>query len=66
MDHPPRVKLSTSEESVRDQPSTMTNIRSFIGSDIIIGDNIIMPSDIKILATTISITRNGKYSKTRW
>jgi hypothetical protein len=41
----------------------MTNIKSLNGSEINMGDSIIMPRDIKILETTMSITRNGRNSK---
>ena len=42
------------------QPSTNTNTMSLKGSEIIMGDSIIMPMAISTLATTRSITRNGK------
>ena len=43
-----------------DQPSTNTNKSNLNGRAINIGDNIIIPSDIRTDATTISITRKGK------
>ena len=42
------------------QPSTKTKSSNLKGSEISIGESIIMPSDIKIDAITISITKNGK------
>ena len=42
------------------QPSTKTNNNSLKGSEINIGESIIIPSDIRMEAITISITRNGK------
>jgi hypothetical protein len=33
------------------------------GRDIIMGGSIIIPIDINVLETTISITRNGRYIK---
>ena len=53
------TKLAASEPIVRLQPSTKTNNISLNGIDIIMGDNIIMPSDIRMLATIKSITTNG-------
>ena len=43
-----------------DHPSTNTNSNSLNGRAISIGDNIIIPSDIKIEAITMSITKKGK------
>ena len=57
------MKLSTSEFKVRAHPSTITNIKSLNGSETSIGDSIIMPRDIRILETTISITRKGKNNR---
>ena len=48
---------------VIDHPSTSTNSNNLNGSDINIGDNIIMPKDIKTDAITMSITKNGKNNK---
>ena len=44
---------------MRCHPSTSTNNISFIGSETITGDIIIMPIDIRTLATTMSMTRKG-------
>ena len=46
-----------------DHPSTKTNSNNLKGNEINIGDNIIMPNDIRIEAMTISITRKGKKIK---
>ena len=46
-----------------DQPSTRTNIMILNGIDIVVGGSIIIPIDISVDATTISMTRNGIYSK---
>ncbi len=43
----------------RCQPSTMTKSRILNGSDIIVGGSIIMPMDMSVLATIISMTMNG-------
>ena len=51
------------EPIIKDQPSTKTNNMSLKGIEIIIGDNIIIPIDIKTLATTRSIITNGMYIK---
>ncbi len=40
-------------------PSTSTNNSSLNGSEISMGESIIMPRDIRIDAITKSITRNG-------
>ncbi len=42
-----------------DQPSINTNNINLNGNEIIIGDNIIIPIDIKTLATTMSIIKKG-------
>ena len=42
------------------QPSTSTNSKSLNGREMIVGDSIIMPSAISTLATTRSMTRNGR------
>ena len=44
-------------------PSTKTNNNNLNGSEISIGDSIIMPKDMRIDAITISITRKGKNIK---
>src|SRR5699024_6586629 len=43
----------------RYQPSTKTNKSILNGREIITGGSIIIPIDIKTLATAISITKNG-------
>jgi hypothetical protein len=43
-----------------DQPSTSTNRSNLNGSEMSIGDSIIMPRDMRMDEITISITRNGK------
>ncbi len=49
------------------QPSTSTNSMSLRGSEISIGDSIIMPIDISTLATTRSMITNGmKIRKPIW
>ena len=48
---------------MRVQPSTSTNNINLKGKEIIIGDNIIIPIDIKTLATTRSIMTKGIYIK---
>jgi hypothetical protein len=40
-------------------PSISTNSMSLMGIEMIMGDNIIMPMDIKTLATIKSITTKG-------
>ena len=52
--------MAESEPIVIAQPSTKTNNNSLNGSEINIGESIIIPSDIRMDAITISITRNGK------
>ena len=42
------------------QPSTRTNNNNLKGSETSIGLNIIIPSDIRVEAMTISITKKGK------
>jgi hypothetical protein len=48
---------------IRFQPSTITNSNILKGIDIIIGGSIIIPIDIKVLDTTISIIKKGIYRK---
>ena len=55
--------MLTKEPTVILQPSTRTNNKILKGNATSIGDNIIMPNDIKTEATTISITKKGKKSK---
>src|SRR4051812_49509909 len=45
---------------VRAQPSTRTKRRSLNGIDTMVGDSIIMPSAIKVEATTRSMMRKGR------
>ena len=49
--------------AVMDHPSTKTNSNNLKSNEISIGDNIIMPNDIRIEAMTISITKKGKKIK---
>lgn len=51
--------LEVSVPIISVQPSTNTNTISLNGSEIIIGDSIIMPIAISTLATTRSMTRKG-------
>jgi hypothetical protein len=53
------AKLAASEPKIRLQPSTKTNNMSLKGIEIIMGDNIIMPIDMRTLATMRSMTTNG-------
>ena len=54
------TKLWTSEPDTSRQPSTSTKKISLSGSEIDAGGSIIMPRLISTLATTRSITRNGR------
>ena len=56
-------KLSTMTPIISCHPSTSTNNKTLNGSDIIAGGSIIIPIAIKVLATTISMTINGRYMK---
>jgi len=47
------------EPTSRFHPSTRTNNINLKGSDMNIGGSIIIPAERSMLATTISITRNG-------
>ena len=47
----------------RPQPSTSTNIMILKGNEIIEGGSIIIPIDIRVLETTISMIRKGIKSK---
>jgi hypothetical protein len=49
--------------TIRFQPSTITKSSILKGIDIIMGGSIIIPIDIKVLDTTISIIKNGIYKK---
>ena len=42
------------------QPSTSTNSSSLNGIETIVGESIIMPSDIRVDDTTRSMIRNGR------
>src|ERR1035438_936885 len=57
------TKLEASEPRSRFQPSASTNSISLKGSEMSTGDSIIMPSDIRTLATIMSMMRKGR--KTR-
>ena len=63
-DHRPFIsstkKVADNDPTVIDQPSTKTKSSNLKGSEINIGDSIIIPRDMRIDAITISITRNGK------
>jgi hypothetical protein len=50
----------TKDPTVILHPSTKTNNNNLNGSATNIGDNIIIPSDIKMDEITISITKKGK------
>ena len=49
------------ERTIRCQPSTNTKSNILKGMETIIGGSIIIPIDIKVTETTISITKNGMY-----
>lgn len=53
------AKLEAKLPMIKVQPSTNTNSISLKGIEIIMGDSIIIPIDIKTLATTKSMTING-------
>ena len=44
-------------------PSAITNNKILNGIDIVVGGSIIIPMDIRVEDTTISITMNGRYIK---
>jgi hypothetical protein len=46
---------------IKFHPSTKINNNILNGNEIITGGSIIIPIDIKVLDTIISITRNGTY-----
>jgi hypothetical protein len=48
---------------ISDHPSMRTKSINLKGREIIIGDSIIIPIDIKTAATTRSMTRNGTNNK---
>ena len=53
------LKLNISDRTNKCQPSTITNKSILNGIEIITGGNIIMPIDINVDATIISMTMNG-------
>ena len=53
-------KEAASEPIVSAQPSTSTNSSSLNGIETIVGDSIIMPSDIRVDETTRSMIRKGR------
>ena len=59
---PPQPEAGGQEARIRFQPSTMTNSISLNGSRTSIGDSIIIPMAIGMLATTGSMTRKGQNS----
>lgn len=59
--YPP--KLSTSDPDIRYHPSTITKNISLKGNEMMTGGSIIIPIDIRILATTMSMIRNGINSR---
>lgn len=50
-------------ENNNSHPFTVTNNNNLNGSEIIAGGSIIIPMDINVLETTISISKNGIYNK---
>lgn len=57
---PAKAKLLSRLPVTKRQPSTMTNSSSLNGSEINTGGSIIMPMLMRMLAMTMSITRNGR------
>ena len=55
----PHLKLNINERTNRCQPSTITNNSTLNGIEIMTGGNIIMPIDINVDATIMSMTMNG-------
>ena len=55
--------MEDKDPTVIAHPSTRTKSNNLKGKEINIGDNIIIPRDIKIDAMTISITKKGKKIK---
>jgi hypothetical protein len=51
--------VATREPVTSPHPSTSTNNSNLNGMEIIMGDNIIMPMDIRTLATTKSMMMKG-------
>jgi len=61
---PPHIpKLLAKVPITMAQPSTRINNINLNGNEIIIGDNIIMPMDMRTLATTRSMIRKGINSR---
>src|ERR1700723_907163 len=56
---PGTIKLFAREPSTSDQPLMETNSNSLIGSEISVGDTMIMPSDISTEATARSMSTKG-------
>jgi uncharacterized Zn ribbon protein len=52
--------VATSDAAVIDHPSTSTNKSSLNGSEMSMGDSIIMPKDIRMEEITMSMTKNGR------
>ena len=59
------AKLAARLPIIKLQPSISTNNINLNGIEIIIGDNIIIPMDIKTLATTISIPKKIKQNNSK-
>ena len=55
-------KLTMIERISKCQPSIITNSKILNGKEIMTGGNIIIPIDISVVATIISMTMNGTYS----
>ena len=47
-------------ENSSSQPLTVTNSSSLKGSETMVGGSITIPMDIRVVATTISISRKGR------
>ncbi len=56
---PDHLKLIISDRTNKCQPSTITNSSTLKGIEIITGGSIIIPIDMSVDATIISITMNG-------
>jgi len=57
---PPYAKLNKTVSTTRCHPSASTKSNILKGSEIRTGGSIIMPMDNRMVAITMSITRNGK------
>ena len=53
------MNVDTNELVIRPQPSTSTKSNNLNGNEIIMGDSIIMPIDMRTLATTKSMMMKG-------